>query len=239
VAELAAARGSRFKPYPPKHKTLDVPAAAPISLQTLERAVVRGISDSCRQLLHGPIRNIGLQSLLKWAALLGDAKNPKRWPTVFRQPVDLYGALISVFVFIEIGGTGGSAFRSMYAAFLSEAAGVLKQPRLEEVARVYGDCARLWSEVACAALPGWAPELRETRELLARKNRIFDEQPTGARQQMVKTGERLDAIVKGAKKRFPAPPGSVPELLKGLRESVLCVHAAEMKAVTALEECIR
>ena len=65
-SELAAARASKFKPFPPKHKLMDVDRPAnPISSQTLERAVVRGISDCCRQLLHGPIQNIGLQALPK------------------------------------------------------------------------------------------------------------------------------------------------------------------------------
>ena len=239
ASELAAARGSKFKPYPPKHKLLEVdPPAAPITTQTLERAVVRGISDCCRQLLHGPIRNIGLQALPKWADLVCDEKIPKGWPKVFRQPVDLYGALMSTFLFIEIGGTGGSAFRTMYAAFLTEAAGLLKEPRLEEVSRLYQDCARLWSGVARAALPDWAPELRETRELLTRKNRIFEDQEADALDQMLRINWRLDEIVAGAKKKFPAPSELVPELLAGLSESILRLHEAEMKAVTALEECI-
>jgi hypothetical protein len=240
VAELAAARASKFKPFPPKHKLMDVePATVPISSQTLERAVVRGISDCCRQLLHGPIRNIGLQALPKWADLLCNQKNPKGWPNVFRKPVSLYGALMSTYIFIEIGGTGGSAFRSMYARFLSEAAAVLKQPRLEEVACQYRECARLWSGVATAALPDWVPELRETRELLARKNRIFEEQEEGAMEEIGRINQCLDVILAPAKKRFPLAAGKIPELLGGLRENVLRVYEAEVKAVTALEECIR
>jgi len=238
AAELAEARASKFKPYPPKHRLMEVaPARAPISAQTLERAVVRGISDTCRHLLHGPIKNIGLQALPKWAGLLTDEKNPKGWPKVFRKPVDLYGALLNAYIFIEIGGTGGSAFRPMYAGFLCEAAHVLKEPRLEEVSRLYRECGRLWSEAACAALPDWAPELRETRELLARKNRIFEQE--GDLPKMLEVNHRLERILAGAKKRFPAPPGSIPEVLEGLRQSVLRVHEAEMKAVKLLEACIR
>ena len=143
------------------------------------------------------------------------------------------------YIFIEFGVTGGSAFRSMYASFLTEAAALLRQPRLEEVSAQYRECARLWSEVACAALPDWAPELRETRELLARKNRIFEEQEEGALKRMLDINQRLDEILAGAKKGFPAPAGKIPVLLGGLKESILRVYDAEMKAVAELEECIR
>jgi hypothetical protein len=239
-SELAAARASKFKPFPPKHKLMDVdPPANPISSQTLERAVVRGISDCCRQLLHGPIQNIGLQALPKWADLLCNEKNPKGWPNVFRKPVSLYGALMTTFIFIEIGGTGGSAFRSMYARFLSEAAALLKEPRLEKVSCQYWECARLWSGVARAALPDWSPELRETRELLTQKNRAFEAQEAGAMEEIERINRRLDKILTGAMKKFPAADGKIPELLGGLRESILRVYEAEVKAVTALEECIQ
>ena len=238
AGELAEARASKFKPYPPNHRLMEVePPRAPISARTLERAVVRGIGDTCRHLLRGPIKNIGLQALPKWAALLTDEKNPKGWPTVFHKPVGLYGALMSAYMFIEIGGTGGSAFRPMYAAFLCEAAQLLKEPRLEEVSGLYRECARLWSAVGCAALPDWAPELRETRELLARKNRIFEQE--GDLPKMLEINRRLDQILAGAKKRFPAPPGAIPEVLEGLRQSILRVHEAETKAAKALEDCIR
>jgi hypothetical protein len=237
-AQLAAARASKFKPFPPKHKLLEVEApAAEISIQTLERAVIRGISDSCRQLLRGPIRNIGLQALPKWADLVCDKKNAKGWPNLFRAPVDLYGALMSTYIFIEIGGTGGSGFRSMYATFLSEAATVLKEPRLEQVSCLYRDCARLWSDLARAALPDWAPELRNTRELLARKNRIFEEQGGGALDEMLRINKSLEKIVAGAKKRFPAPAGAIPKVLEGVRESILRVYDAEVAAARALEDC--
>jgi len=240
VAELAAARGSKFKPFPAKHKVLDVAApAAPVPEQTLERAIIRGISDSCRQLLHGPIQNIGLQALLKWESLIGSHKNPKGWPQVFRKPVDLFGALMSTFIFIEIGGTGGSAFRSMYAAFLSEAAAVLRQPRLEEVSCLYRECARRWSAVACAALPEWAPELRATRELLQVKNAIFLEQEPGALERMRAINGRLDEILEGARSHFPVSDSRRPELFAGLAESIRQLYEAEIQAVTALEECIR
>jgi hypothetical protein len=237
---LAAARGSKFKPFPPRHKLFEIePPQDPIESKTLERAVLRGISDCCHQLLHGPIQNIGLDALLKWATLLTHPKNPKGWRKVFAKPMDLYGALISTFIFIEIGGTGGSGFRSMYAVFLDEAAGVLHEPRLTAVAERYRHCARLWSAVATAALPDSVPELKRTRELFFEKNRVFEDQPPGAHEKLLATTRAIDALTADIKKRFPVEPKRVPELLEGIAAAIAPLHEAEVEAATELEMCIR
>lgn len=238
--ELAAARASRFKPFPPRHKLLTAHLPeTPVSMKSLERAVVSGIGDTCRNLLRGPIKNLGLQALPKWAGLLCDSRNAKGWPKLFRKPVDLYGALMSTYIFIEIGGTGGSAFRSMYAAFLAEAAAVLKEPRLESASCSYLECARRWTDVAVAALPDWLPDLAETRTLLARKDRIFAQQPEGAVEQLERINHRLDQIVARARTAFPGPADCVPQLLAGMRDAILRLHEAELKAAHVLEDCIR
>jgi hypothetical protein len=240
VEELARARASKFKPFPPQHKLLEVEAPPqPISSQTLERAIVRGISDTCRQLLHGPIQNIGLRALKKWADLVVDERSPKGWQRVFKTPLNLFGALMSTYIFIEIGGTGGSAFRTMYASFLSEAAGVLEQPELERVSCAYRECGHLWSDVARAALPDWVPELKQTRELIWEKNRIFEHQPRCALKCMLNINARHDAIMSATKQQFPLDKKRIPELLGGMREAILRLYTAEVAAAEQLEGCLR
>jgi len=238
--QLAAARGSQCKPFPPKHKMLEVaPPEDLIEAQTLERAVVRGISDCCGQLLHGPIENIGLAALRKWAGLVTGDRNAKCWRKVFHRPESLYGALMSVYIYIEIGGTGGSGFRPMFAGFLDEAAAVLRAPQLQQIAGRYRECAALWSEVARAALPDAVPELRQTRELLAEKNRVFEEQAPGALERMLAINERLEAILARVRERFPVAELDVPELLGGLSAAILRLHAAEVEAAEQLQRCLR
>jgi hypothetical protein len=215
------------------------PPEEPLEAKTIERAVLRGISDCCRQLLHGPIQNIGLDALKKWAGLLISPKNPKGWRKVFAQPFDLYSALISTFVFIEIGGTGGSGCRSMYAKFLEEAATVLREPRLQSFAGRCRECACLWSAVATAALPDRVPEFRRTRELLFAKDRAFEEQSPDAAQLMRKATRELAGIVAQMKKAFPIEPPRVPELLEGIRAAILPLYDAEVATATELEACIR
>jgi hypothetical protein len=234
LEELAAARGSPHKPFPPKHKMLEVvEPEEPIPAQALERAVLAGIGDCCRQLLNGPIQNIGLDALAKWAKLLTDERNPKGWRRVFATAESLYGGLMSVYISIEIGGTGGSAFRSMYAAFLGEAAVALREPRLKAVAERYRQCARLWSETACAALPDSAPVLARTRELLAEKNRVFEEQPEGALARMRAINVELDDLFAQARS---APP--LFDVLEGLSRSIAPLHEAELAAARELQSSL-
>ena len=237
AADFAAARASKFRPFPPHHKMLEIVAPEePVEPQTLERAVYRGISDCCRQLQHGPISNVGLSVLAKWADAVGDDKDSKGWPRLFRQPAELYGALTSTFHFIETAGTGGGAFRWMFAEFLEEAADVLSKPAMQESAAQYRECARLWSEVARAALPDDVPDLRTARELLAEKNRIFEEQAENAIEQMEAINRQLDEIRGRARESFP---GEVQRVLGALHDAIVRVHAAELEGVRMLQSALR
>lgn len=58
----------------------------------------------------------------------------------------------NTFVYIEIGGTGGRAFRPMYAQFLKEASSILEKPGLREAAEIFEDSADAWSEIVRADL---------------------------------------------------------------------------------------
>jgi len=210
------------------------PPEQPIERQALEHAVLRAIGGCCRQLLDGPIQNIGLSALRKWAALLTDERNPKAWRKVFQQPVDLYGALMSAYLFIEISGTGSGGFRWMFAGFL-----VLRESRFERTACRHRDCARLWSAVARAALPDWIEELRETRELLAEKNRIFEEQPPDALESMAGINQRLEGILERVRSGFPDHEKEVPELLASLSDAVLRLCQGELEAAEQLRASIQ
>ena len=65
-----------------------------------------------------------------------------KWSEQFRG-LNLYGCLFNTFIYIEIGGTGGSAFRPMYAQFLKEAGSILNKPALNEVAEMFEGSGKL------------------------------------------------------------------------------------------------
>ena len=72
-------------------------------------------------MLNPPIKNAGLAGIQKWADII------VKWPEQFKG-INLFGALMNGFLYIEISGTGGNAFRSMYAQFLEEASSIINMP---------------------------------------------------------------------------------------------------------------
>ena len=124
-------------------------------------------------MLKPPIKNLGLAGIQKWAEVV------VKWPEQFKG-MNLFGALMNGFMYIEIGGTGGSALRSMYAQFLEEASAIMNKPALNEVARMMRQSAAVWSESASGFLPDSWPNLGGTRQLIVEKNKLFEEQKPSA-----------------------------------------------------------
>jgi len=128
-------------------------------------------------MLKPPIKNIGLAGMQKWAELV------VKWPQQFRG-LELCGCLFNTFLYIEIGGTGGSAFRTMYSKFLEEASIILNNPDLNNVALTFKESAQAWSRIALSALPNSWPTLKNIRELAVEKDVHFLKQEPDAMEKM-------------------------------------------------------
>ena len=119
--QLLKARGSTFKPFPPKNLRLE------FDFSGYHPPTRSAIAEAIRQMvdaeLNPPIKNFGIRGMHHTAAEL-----PK-WPTQFSDR-QLRMQLFNLYIFIEIGGTGGGCFRPMYARFLSEAADVTRNQAL-------------------------------------------------------------------------------------------------------------
>jgi hypothetical protein len=155
-----------------------------------------------------------------------------KWPSEF-QGMNLLGALFNVYIYIEVGGTGGSAFRTMYAQFLRESSSIFSKPALREVAEMFENSGRVWSEIAAAALPdSWAP-LKRIRELSFEKNRVFEEQESGALEKMKRINVELDDLTKRAagdlEKKDTSP------LVDDLRQKILESYEIESEAFQQLK----
>lgn len=138
LQQLRQARSSPYKPFPPKNLWLDfdfsrfrMPAA---------REIRTSISQAAEFHLHPPIKNMGVSGMRHAAAQL-----PK-WRTLFND-FALRINLFNLYIFIEIGGTGGGAFRAMYARFLSEASTLASLPALAEAAADFSESARRFSAI--------------------------------------------------------------------------------------------
>ena len=225
ISELAKARGSKFPPFPPKHRLLKL--SYPAKIGNLEAGIKESIRECCQNMLQPPIKNIGLAGIEKWIKVVA------KWPEEFKG-INLFGALMNGFMYIEISGTGGSGFRTMYARFLEEASTILNKPALKEVADMMRESAAVWSQIASGLLPDSWPHLKRVRELMVEKNRLFEEQAPGALDAMMKIDAQLDDLMPKAVEDLSRP---LP-FLTDVQHSILKCHQIETKAFQELSAAI-
>ena len=126
MEDLAKARGSTYKPFPPRNKwyTFDFGQKR----QPTADEVRLAIAQQAGPMLEPPISNIGVKGIRK------AARSVPKWPDKL-EPGEVRWALFNAWIFISpTGGTGGGTFRYMFSRFLREAAEITGDPRLEESA---------------------------------------------------------------------------------------------------------
>lgn len=190
LGDLERGRNARAPPFDPQNQLLLL--QAPSKIADLEPGIRESIRESCQMMLNPPIKNLGLVGLETWADQV------PRWPEQFKG-MDLFQCLLNVFTFIEISGTGGGSFRGMYAQYLHEASAVLDEPELKEVASLFRESGRTWSEIAKIALPDSWPTLGRLRELLVEKNRLFEDRGTAALARMREISQEIEEELIGRK----------------------------------------
>jgi hypothetical protein len=93
-------------------------------------------------MLQPPISNLGVRGIRKTAEMV------PRWPSLVAAEL-LPEICFNGYVMIDaIGGTGGGMFRSMYARFLDEAAGITGDPALAAIGTKFRLASDRWQEVA-------------------------------------------------------------------------------------------
>ena len=129
-------------------------------------------------------KSFGLGALTRWADLLEDPRDKKGWPKVFAGAEPFAAALRWGHHWIEEAGTGGGAFRRLYAAFLDEAAAITGARDLRDAAASYRDLADRWTALArtmraAADAPEDAAAIRA--DLAARIRAIAEREETALR----------------------------------------------------------
>jgi hypothetical protein len=227
IDDLKKARSSKFPPFPPQNKILKI--EYPSQIADLHPGIYEALFDCCDSLLNPPIRNFGLKGIKKWAKMV------LKWPEQFKG-LNFIGCLMNTFIFIEIGGTGGSAFRPMFAQYLKEAHSIVNNNRLLEVADVYEETGDIWSQIAELTLPDSWPALKRIRELSLEKNDIFEAQSAGTLQKMLKINEEVNECLKEAEKELEKK--DVSSLCLALHEKILELHKKETQAAHMLQDAI-
>jgi hypothetical protein len=150
MEDLERARGSTYKPFPPKHRwyTYDFRDKRPPAADEVQAAVL----EQAKGMLEPPISNLGVKGIRKAARAV------LRWPDRMDESA-LRGALYNGYVFIDAtGGTGGGLFRYMFGRFLREAAEITSQGWLEESADAFREIGDRWQGVAEVFKRGWDAE---------------------------------------------------------------------------------
>jgi hypothetical protein len=138
LERLSKARSSPFKPFPPKNLRFEFDFAGFRIPGTSE--IVSSIEQTIDAHLNPPIKNFGVDGMRHTASQL------LKWPAIFNDK-DLRMNLFNLYIFIEIGGTGGGCFRFMYSRFLKNAAMIARNPALSTAAQRFDQSGKMFTNI--------------------------------------------------------------------------------------------
>lgn len=101
LEQLSKARSSTYKPFPPKNTHLEFDFKNYHNPKTED--IYLAIKQMIDSQLNPPIKNLGIKGIRH------TAKELLKWPNIFEDK-ELRMNLFSLYIFIEIGGTGGGCF---------------------------------------------------------------------------------------------------------------------------------
>ena len=138
LEQLRKARNSKYKPFPPKNTYLefDFKNYRPPGKSEIYSAIKQNMDS----MLNPPISNLGIKGIRHTAEEL------PRWKSIFSD-TELRLNLFTLYIFIEIGGTGGGSFRYMYARFLKEAAKVTENNKLLKASRGVDASGKIFTQI--------------------------------------------------------------------------------------------
>jgi len=213
LSRLQKARGSEYHPFPAKNKLLQV--SMPQELTPLEEIIPLAIRENADFMLNPPISNMGAKGILRWK------KELLRYPKILPDNETIAKALIEHFVYIEVGGSGGSMFRRMYTQFLKEASAEMKDSELLKISKLYSEICEIWSNIAVQLTPEEMPSLARIREIYYQNNEEMEQRGLAAQEEVTERLTEIPSLMKNATlevDKFDNIIHSVPEILDGLFE---------------------
>jgi len=214
--DLARARASVAGPFPPRHAQLRL--TIPRESVSLAPIVQEAIAATCLAFRRSPINNLGLPGIQRLAAEV------IAWPKRYVGP-QLIDVLMDSYVNLELAGTGGGAFRRLYADFLEEAQATLAMTELAAAVKQMRQLADTWRAVATGFLPEAVPGLARCRQLLDARNQLFEEQGDDYDNRIA----TINAQIAAAKEEAQAGLDhmAADAILQSVRALLLSVHELE------------
>ncbi len=108
----------------------------------LRPAIIKGIKRASYNMTKLPIPFLGVKGIRMFSRKVLD------WPTRARDREHLSHEIAMIHIILEERGTGGAGFRFMYASFLQEAAAILDNPSLLDMARKMTAIGDRWREIS-------------------------------------------------------------------------------------------
>ncbi len=238
LPELAEAR-ARIKKFKNRVLWIERPSEAQdLSADELRRLVRSGLKRCHRQLavpaIKSSAKNFQLAAIKSWSDRLHGSSAKDIWENVFKPRVNLWLGLTWICDSIEHHGTGGGLCRFHMADFLEEAGEALNSGEISSVSRSYRELGAAWCELARAALPDEVPEMRRARELLSAKiELVHDAAPAD---KVREVWEALQSLEDQVKEQFPLSDEDCDALRAALKDRALSIHAAEVAALSDLEQ---
>ncbi len=224
---LEQSRGSKHPPFPPHNMMIRV--HAPQRCSELGPGILESVQGCITGMREAPIANIGIKGMGKWAAQV------RKWPGQFpgRGFVD---CLMSTFLYIEVGGTGGSAFRSMYATFLREAADITGIVEYRKAAELYDRCAEQWKTIAYSALPNDVDVLRRCRELLFERDELMENNGPNTVELARDANRRIATAIEDAVAGLTSE--QTAHIVEDLQGKILALRDLEQAALDGLAKAV-
>ena len=164
LEQLRRARNSPFKPFPPANAYLDFDFSA--YHPPGKEDAYSSIHQTIEFMLNPPISNFGIKGIRR------TAREILKWPDMFNDH-ELRMNLFSVYIFIEIGGTGGGCFRYMYSRFLREVAEITSNSELKNEAMTFSESGKLFTELG--QLFENAETATDINERIGKSSELFNE----------------------------------------------------------------
>jgi len=207
--QLKAARGSQHAPFPAKNKLVEL--ILPKKIKDLKEIIPLAIKENINYMYNPPIRNMGLMGFQKWREML------PTWGTDFNDNDLLFG-LVSVFIYMETGGTGGAMFRILFRDFMKEAGELLNNDGLLKASEMFDDVIRKIRELETIILPGNLPNIAKLRELFLKNNEITEKGAKDYQKQLKKIDNEVEKAIEGALNEADTWREYIPKIDEGIQE---------------------